>query len=260
MCDKQARIEITAMLNLENRQQIEIDFWKNSPSENPESDSIENIVNKMGEAGVFWDLIHRYEKYFNSAKSILELGCGQGWASCILKRLYPAKKFMATDISPYAVRSLNKWERMLNCELDQSAHCLSYEIPAPDNSFDLIFCFAAAHHFVAHKRTLAEIKRVLRPKGVCLYLYEPVCPTYIHKLAHYRVNRKRPEVPEDVIRFKEILQVANKLDLDATIDFYPSIQKRGRFETIYFLILSIFPFLQRFLPTTGNLIFTKNIQ
>ncbi len=106
----------------------------------------------------------------------------------------------ATDISEFAVLSLPKWERLFEVEVDNSYACTSYETSESDDSIDQVFCFAAAHHFLAHKRTLHEISRILKPGGISFYFHEPATPKYLYSLAYWRVNRKRPQVPEDVLK------------------------------------------------------------
>jgi SAM-dependent methyltransferase len=242
---------------LREKQRIEIAYWKDSPAERPESDSIYNIVNKMTDVPVLLDCLHRYGEIFGNAGNILELGGGQGWASCVVKKLYPKASVAVTDISEYAVASVHKWEHVFGVKIDQAAACKSYEIPREDSSQDLIFTFAAAHHFVAQGRTLREIHRVLKPGGHCFYFYEPSCPDFIHKAAYWRLNRKRPEVPEDVLKYRKMRGIARRSGLSCALQFYPSLLKRGPLETGYYYFLNKIPFLQKILPCTINYHFTK---
>ncbi|HEV7703729.1 MAG TPA: methyltransferase domain-containing protein, partial [Gemmatimonadaceae bacterium] len=135
--------------------------------------------------------------------------------------------------------------------------CRSYDIPEADASLDQIFCFAAAHHFVAHRRTLAEFKRVLKPGGKAFYFYEPATPRYLHAAAKKRVNLKRPHVPEDVLIPSKIRQIAEETGLDCRIDYFPTYKGRGATATAYYLVLGRLRFLQPMLPCTANFTFTK---
>jgi hypothetical protein len=49
-------------LNLDERQKIEIEFWRDSPLESPNEDSIINIFNKISDAEVFFSCINRHYK------------------------------------------------------------------------------------------------------------------------------------------------------------------------------------------------------
>jgi len=242
---------------LARRQAVEIDFWRTSATERPGSDAVENIVNKAADAAVFLDLLTRYGHVFGGAARIMELGGGQGWASCLVKRRHPSAVVVTTDISPHAVASVRKWERVFDTQLDGARACRSYELGVADGSLDLIFCFAAAHHFAAHRRTLAEVRRVLRPGGHCLYLYEPSCAAALHAAARWRVNRKRPQVPEDVLVSARIRRLAREAGLDCRVEFYPSVARRGPLETVYYAALTALPPLQRLLPCTANYLFTR---
>ncbi len=93
---------------------------------------------------------------------------------------------------------------------------------------------------------------MLTPGGHCFYFYEPSCLAILHKIAHWRVNRKRPVVPEDVLIYKQIQALASEAGLDLSLSFYPSLIHRGAFETIYYSVLSKSSLLQRFLPCTIN--------
>jgi len=242
---------------LEEKQRIEIDYWRTSPEEGPSADSIDNIVDKMSEARVFLDCVSRYRGALASTGKVLELGAGQGWASCIYKRMFPSVQVTTTDISPYSIMSLPKWERMLGVKVDASYACKSYETQEADASVAQVFCYAAAHHFLAHRRTLREIERILVPGGKAFYLYEPATPRYLYRAAHWRVNRKRPEVPEDVLIIPEMRRLAGEAGMDLRVDYYPSLIKRAPIETIYYLVLSRMPALGRILTCSANFIFCK---
>lgn len=246
------------MLNIEAKQKIEIEFWRDSKDESPQADSVYNTVGKISEAGVLLDCLKRHHEKLAQSGRVLELGGGQGWASCLYKKLFPNTHVTTTDISKFAVMSLPKWERLFEVKVDNSYACRSYEINESDASLDQVFCFAAAHHFLAHRRTLREVSRVLKPGGKAFYFHEPSTPRYLYSPAYWRVNRKRPEVPEDVLITSKLRKIAHESGLDLHVDYYPTLIKRGAFETVYFFVLGRIPFLQRILPCSANFIFTKN--
>ncbi len=247
------------MDDIGRRRELEDAFWRTSEHERPDSDSVYNIVNKAGEAAIFLDILDSYRASFEQADTILELGAGQGWASCLVKSLFPRARVVATDVSDHAVRSVPKWERIFGVEIDGAKSAPSDELGEPDESVDVIFCFAAAHHFGTDRSTLAEIQRVLRPGGVAHYFYEPSCPPFVHRAAKWRVMRKRPEVPEDVLVYTSILAHAREAGLTAELAFYPSIAHRRRTETFYYAALSALPPLRRVLPCTANFTFRKPV-
>jgi ubiquinone/menaquinone biosynthesis C-methylase UbiE len=243
----------------ERRERLEIDFWTESETESPGARSLDVFTNKMSEARVVLEKFETYREIFGSAGQVLELGGGQGWVSCMLARTFPTiERIVTSDISPAAVASLPEWERVFDVKLSDSFACRSYDIPVGDESFDLVFAFAAAHHFGAHRRTLHELARVLKPGGHALYLHEPACRDYVYERAVKRVNRKRPVVREDLLRFRRISELAEDAGLHVQLITAPTTTFRAPLETIYYLALQKVPPLRSLLPCSVDFIFTKN--
>jgi SAM-dependent methyltransferase len=160
---------------MEQAERMENEYWKNSVYENPYNFSLENIINKSGNFKIFLEEISSYEDLFFQAGTILEIGAGQGWASCILKKKYANKQIFCSDLSEYAIASAKHWEELFKVKLDKTMVCKSYDIPLDNSSVDIIFCFAAFHHFRDYQNTLKEVYRILKPNGHCLFLFEPSC-------------------------------------------------------------------------------------
>jgi SAM-dependent methyltransferase len=239
------------------RESIEVGFWSSSEIESPHSDSIHNILMKAAEARVFMEKIEAFRSEFASAGTILELGGGQCWASCIVKRLFPAARVVGTDIAPDAIASVHKWEHVYSVKIDETMACRSYAVPFPDESIDLVFAFAAAHHFGRFRSTLTELRRVLKPNGVALFLHEPACRPYLYRIAHWRVNRKRPEVPEDVIVYAKLEAIARELGLDGKALFAPTLTNRTPGAMFYYYALNRLPWLQHVLPCSVDVVLKK---
>jgi SAM-dependent methyltransferase len=247
------------MLTLSEKERIEVEYWRDSELERPGAEIVDNLIFKLAEGRVLLHKIERHRDSFAAARRILEIGAGQGWAACVVKRLWPQAHVAACDISPYAIASAGLWESVFQTRLDEAFAAKSYALPLAPASVDLVFCFEAAHHFVAHRRTFVELARVLRPGGQCLYLHEPACSGALHWAAHARVNRKRPEVPEDVLVYSKIEALARDAGLRCETRFDPTILNRGPTETVYYALVGRMPLLQRVLPCTADFVVTKPI-
>jgi SAM-dependent methyltransferase len=246
-----------AMKGFSREQLIEVEYWRTSPTENPDADTVDNILHKCAEARLFLREMRMYNELFARASVVLELGAGQAWASALVKREFPHLVSYASDISPYAIQSVDKWEHVFCSKVDRVFACPSNEIPLDDESVDLVFCFQAAHHFRAHRTTLIEIKRVLNSKGVGLYLQEPCCPRFWYPLAHWRVNRKRPDVPEDVIIHRRLAEIAEEIGFSASFNLLPHTMNKAPFETLYYSFLGTVKPLRYLLPCAADFIFRK---
>ena len=240
------------------REEREIAFWRESESERPGAFSLDLLTHKLSEARLFQEKLDAYGTYFDDASTIVELGGGQCWASCIVKdRVGDHAAVIGTDIAPDAIASVGEWERVTRATLDRTEACRSHDTPFADNSVDLVFTFAAAHHFGSHRRTLAEINRILKPGGHALYLHEPGCKDWIYPMALKRVMAKRPVVPEDVLRYDHLVDLAHGEGLEAVVHYSPTTTYRGPTETVYYLVMQRARFLNRVLPCTVDMVFTK---
>lgn len=247
------------MKDLKDIQQEEIDFWKNSEDEKPGSRSTPKILEKASNGNILLECFSKINSInWDAELRVLEIGGGQGWASCILKSLYKKCTFVTTDISEYAIESIGQWEEIFDTKIDETYACTSYETNEKDESIDLVFTFAAAHHFLKHRKTLTEMHRILAKNGVAAYIYEPVTPPYWYSMAYKRVNSIRPEVHEDVLDLSRIAKISKEVGLDFEIIYTPIFNYRvGFVNTVYYIILNKLPFLQKFFPSTATLIFKK---
>lgn len=206
------------------------------------------------------DAVDRHRERFETAMDVLELGGGQGWAACLVKSLFE-RRVIGSDLSPDAVASVSIWENVFGVRLDEVLACPSYEVPLEDRSVDLIFTFQAAHHFGAHRRTLAECRRLLRPGGALLYLQEPTAPRWVYPRAVARVNKKRAsydhDVVEDVLVPSELLRIASALGFAGSVAFTPTLANRQPVEFLYYLALRQVKPFQRLLPCTADFVFRQ---
>jgi ubiquinone/menaquinone biosynthesis C-methylase UbiE len=97
---------------------------------------------------------------------VLEIGCGTGSLSARVKGLYPTVDVVGLDPDPKALeRALQKARRRrVSLQLDRG---FSDALPYPDGSYDRVLSAFMFHHLTEDekKRSLLEIRRVLRPGG-----------------------------------------------------------------------------------------------
>lgn len=240
-------------------QEQEINFWRDSDEEKPGARTTRKMLEKMSNGIEFLDRLSELELLdWSKDMRVLEIGGGQGWASCLLKSTYPNAYVITTDISPFAVESVTQWEDIFKVKMDKVYYCKSDETKEDDDSIDFMFTFSAAHHFVTHRKTINEISRILKHGGIAAYFFEPVTQLFWYPMAYRRVNKKRPEVHEDLLVISKLRNIAVEAGLEFTIIHTPSYSNRkGYVETLYYLIMSTFPFFQKILPHTATILFTK---
>ncbi len=110
----------------------------------------------------------------------LEIGCGNGdMAARIVDGMHPAR-YVATDLDPHQLESAKRhlatrYPNGIPPALElRTADML--RLPFADASFDAAFAFVAIHHaspshhdFTNVPHALAEIDRILRPRGILAY-------------------------------------------------------------------------------------------
>ena len=115
--------------------------------------------------------INRAEKllHFVNVKekqNFLEVGCGNGAVS-----KYVAKKYLlnvtGVDIDPEQIQLAQE-----NIDDIPNIHFSAVDatnLPFQDNDFDIVLSFGVMHHISNWLDALAEIRRVLKPKGYFIY-------------------------------------------------------------------------------------------
>jgi SAM-dependent methyltransferase len=247
----------SARLSRAEKERVEIEYWRDSPTERPGAESIDNLLNKMAEARIFRAYLEKLRGLLCERGTVVELGAGQGWSSCLYKKLFPAARVIATDISSYAIESIEYWQRVFSVRADAHYACKSYATEEAADSVDLVFCFAAAHHFVEHGRTLLEIARILKPGGCALFLHEPVCGKLLYPLAYRRVNAVRPDVPEDLLIVSDLRRLAAAAGLELRVLRNEPLLGASAFPGLNYSLQRWLPPLAKVLPSSMSFVFGK---
>ncbi len=221
-------------------------------------DTFDAIVFRSPSIRIFQKLMSRLKLSGN--ETILEMGGGFCWASTLIKREFPNSYVVGSDLIFSNLQFTTKFENILHTALDEKWTFNCKEIPFESGQFDRIFAFAAFHHFGEQNnfsQTLAEMIRVLKPKGKIVLLYEPSSPAYLYRAAYKRANID-PYADEDLLILSKIDQVTNSLNCKFSFEFYPSYEDRGLMSTIYYCTLKKVNLLQKLLPCTVNIYIDKD--
>lgn len=122
-------------------------------------------------------------------QAVLDVGCGTGTLATWIKRAVPEAEVTGVDGDPKILAlARRKAERARAVvRFDQA---LSYALPYPDARFDRVVSSLFFHHLThdAKARTIAEIRRVLKPGGE-LHVADWGAPTHAwRRLLFYTVQ------------------------------------------------------------------------
>jgi len=152
----------------------------------------------QSEQGNFWFesrnrlLIWAIRKYFPSAQSMLEIGCGTGFVLSELQRTFPEIRFAGSEIYPEGLRFAGN--RAVGADLFQMD---ARRIPF-DREFDVIGAFDILEHVEEDEEVLGQMYRAVRPGGGIVVtvpqhpsLWSTVDDYSFHKRRYVRQELKR---------------------------------------------------------------------
>jgi len=132
----------------------------------------------------------RYQQVINlipqkKAQTILDIGCGDGVLSWLIYQKTKAS-IIGIDSEKLSIQFAEQEFKRRQAKA-KFLVTNAYKLPFENNSFDMIVSTEVIEHLSDTKKFLAEIKRVLKPKGLCII-------TTLVKLS---------AVPEDKMHVKE---------------------------------------------------------
>jgi ubiquinone/menaquinone biosynthesis C-methylase UbiE len=95
---------------------------------------------------------------------VLDLGCGTGTLTLILKQTHPEAEITGIDGDPQVLTIAREKSHGANIQWDEG---LASSLPYPDSVFDRVVTSLVIHHLVIDdkRRAFKEIYRVLKPHG-----------------------------------------------------------------------------------------------
>ena len=128
------------------------------------------------------DLLHRPKKVIEIFAKykfgrILDVGCGDGNFSVLLKEACNAKEVYGIEISKKGVELANKkGVKALQLDVDKD------DFPFEDNCFDAIFCGDVIEHLYDPDQLLDEMYRVSKRGGICV-ITTPNLASWINRIS-----------------------------------------------------------------------------
>lgn len=101
-----------------------------------------------------------------TGKRVLEVGCGQGGGASYLTRTFQPASYVALDLNAAGIEFCRRRHRLPALEFTQGH---AENLPFPAESFDAVVNVESSHFYPHFDRFLAEVVRVLRPRGMFLY-------------------------------------------------------------------------------------------
>jgi methionine biosynthesis protein MetW len=94
---------------------------------------------------------------------LLDIGCGDGAFTVLLKEALNAKEAVGVEVAPEAIDTANaRGINAIQLDIDEAP------LPFGDAYFDVIYCGEVIEHLFNPDHLLEEIHRVLKPEGTCV--------------------------------------------------------------------------------------------
>jgi ubiquinone/menaquinone biosynthesis C-methylase UbiE len=143
--------------------------------------------------------INWYQRHIklDSGARILEIGCGRGAGSYLIRKTFRPRQIYAMDLD---IDMIKKAETYLSPERREKIAFFVGDVcqlPYPNETMDAVFGFGILHHIPDWQGALKEIVRVLKIGGI--YCFEELYPSLYqniitrHILLHPTENRFRSE-------------------------------------------------------------------
>lgn len=173
---------------------------------------------------------------------LLDLGCGPRPYFSIYKSYFT--KTIGADLadSPFPKKEID-------------IYCSATEVPLPDESVDVILCTEVLHDLPEPDLFFAEVKRLLKKRGILILTSPFVVPIVDGSFDHYRYTKYglTYRIQKSGLEVKSIEEVSDllgtiiTLSIKPTLKFFNALSKTFRLKAIY-SVYNPFLFLLAVLP------------
>jgi len=126
---------------------------------------------------------------------VLDLGCGTGTLTLMLKRAHPEAQVTGMDGDPQVLNIARNKSLGTNIQWDEG---LASSLPYPDSTFDRVVTSLVIHHLTKEdkRRAFKEVYRVLKPRGeLCVLDFGAPHSSFTHFMTTYM--RRLEEVADN---------------------------------------------------------------
>lgn len=151
-----------------------------------------------------------------SGHRVLDLGCGTGTLTIMLKRSCPRAELVGVDGDPKILNIARRKASRAGVEITFDIG-MAFDLPYPDRTFDRILSSLVVHHLSSHDkpRAMQEVLRVLRSGGE-LHLVDFGRPTTAYARLMARFMRRFEEVEDNLKgRLPGLMRAAGFEDVSA---------------------------------------------
>src|SRR3989338_10069233 len=117
--------------------------------------------------------------YFHDGAKFLDVACGTAEMVSQLAQSFPSVEFTGIDFAPGMIlKAREKAEGLKNVNIVEAS---AMNLPFPSQTFDVILCSEAFHHFYEPQKVLSEIYRVGKPNALFV-LMDPAFDSTLEKI------------------------------------------------------------------------------